>query len=152
MSRSEATNQATREEWRELGFFYEVRESPACWRFVGSLSGLQGFVRVLDEYVRDPRNEAISEHRHYGPYMYLKVVTSDVAEIDRDGIRGSIADLVRLRDLVSNALRDLRPGESIYLGSEYAPSVAFRLFFEVREGEFDPASADPGLPALSRHD
>ena len=145
MSPSEATNEATREEWRQLGFFYETSDAPPGWRFVGSQSGLQNFARLLDEYVRDPRNEAISEHKHYGPYMYLKVTTSETAEIDQDGIRGSIGDLIRLRDLVGNALRELQPGGSLVLGSEYSASVSFPLHFEVREAEFDPASPDPDL-------
>ncbi len=145
MSPSETTNQHTREEWRELGFFYETQDAPHCWRIVGSKSGLGNFVKLLDEYVRDPRNEAISEHKHYGPYMYMKVVTSESATIDRDSIRGSMADLGRLRDLVANKLRDVQTGGSLVLGPEYSASVTFPLHFEVREAGFDPASADPGL-------
>jgi hypothetical protein len=145
MSPSEATNQATRDEWRDLGFFYETRDEPPCWRLVGSASGLANVVKLLDEYVRDPGNEAISEHKHYGPYMYLKVQTAESPEIDNDSIRGSLADLARLRDLIASGLRNLRAGESLTIGPEYSPSASFPLHLELREAEFDPASADPAL-------
>jgi hypothetical protein len=146
MSPSEATNQATREEWRELGFFYETRDDPACWRLIGSASGLAKFVKLLDQYVCDPRKEAISEHEHYGPYMYLKVQTAESPEIDGEGIRGSLADLARLRDLIAHGLRNLSAGESFVIGPEYSPSVILPLRVELRESDFDPASEDPALP------
>jgi len=146
MSPSEATNQATREEWRELGFFYECTDEPPCWRFVGSAAGLAKLVKLLDAYVRNPRNAALSEHEHYGPYMYLKVQTSESPEIDSQSIRGTLADLARLRDLVANGLRGLHPGQSRAIGPEYSPAVSLPLRLELREPEFDPASADPALP------
>ena len=146
MSPSEATNQATRDEWRELGFFYERTDEPPRWRFVGSAAGLANLVKLLDAYVRDPRNETISEHDHYGPYMYLKVQTSESANIDSQSIRGTLADLARLRDLIADGLRDLRPGQSLAIAPEYSPAVSFPLRLELREPEFDPASADSALP------
>ena len=145
MSPSEATNQATREEWRGLGFFYEIRDHPPCWRLVGSASGLANLVELLDRYARDPQHEAVSEHKHYGPYMYLKVQTAESPEIDNRSIRGSLSDLARLRDLIASGLRSLRPGESLTIGPEYSPSVSFPLHLELREPRFDPASSDPAL-------
>ena len=145
MSPTEATNQATREEWRELGFFYELQDEPPRWRFVGSATGLANLVKVFDEYVRDPRHEAISEQEHYGPYMYLKVQTAESPTIDNGSIRGSLSDLARLRDLIANGLRNLRAGKSLVVGPEYSPVVSFPLHLELREAEFDPASADPAL-------
>ena len=145
MSPSEATNEATREEWRELGFFYERTDEPPCWRFVGSAAGLANLVKLLDAYVRDPRNEAVSEHEHYGPYMYLKVQTSESPDIDSQSIRGTLSDLARLRDLVASGLSELGLGQSFVVGPAYSPAVTFPLRLEVREPEFDPASADPAL-------
>jgi hypothetical protein len=145
MSPSEVTNQATRVEWRELGFFYELRDDPPCWRLVGSASGLARLVTLLDEYVREPRNETISEHEHYGPYMYLEVQTAESPEIDNESIRGSLADLARLRDLIARDLPALRPGQTLIIGPEYSPSVSHPLHLELREAEFDPASADRAL-------
>ena len=66
---SDATNQATRREWRELGFFYERDDASREWRVTGSRSGLQRLRDLLLDYVADPRNRAESEHEHYGPYQ-----------------------------------------------------------------------------------
>lgn len=148
MSPSDATNRTTRAEWRALGFYYEIRGEPPCWRFVGSAEGLSRFVALLDEYVRDPRNEALSEHEHYGPYMYLKVQTAESPEIDGQSIRGSLRDLARLGDLIAAGLLDTGVGRSLVIGQEYSESVRLPLWFEVREAGFDPATADPLLPEL----
>ena len=145
LSPSEATNQATRAEWRELGFFYELKSSPACWRIVGSIEGLSNFPLILHLYTQDSRNQVLSEHAHYGPYMYLKVETAESPEIDDRSIRGSLSDLLRLRDLVTAQLKQARPGTSFIVGFEYSRSVTYPLHFEVREDGFDPASADPRL-------
>jgi len=145
MSPSEATNRATREEWRELGFYYATQEEPPGWLFVGSPTGLSKLVFLLDDYVQDSRNATLSEHEHYGPYMYLKVQTSEVPEIDSESIRGSLRDLARLRGLIAAELRTHGPGQSFVIGREYAESVRFPLRFEIREAGFDPATADPQL-------
>ena len=147
MSPSEATNEATRREWRELGFYYETVQDPPCWRFVGSLEGLSRFVQLLDAYARDPLNDALSEHDHYGPYMYLKLQTAASPGIDGQGIRGSVRDLARLRDLVAERLQGADVGQSFFVGPEYSQDASFLLRFEVRAPDFDPASADPMLPA-----
>jgi hypothetical protein len=145
MSPSEATNRATGEEWRALGFYYETREEPPSWLFIGSRDGLSRLASLLGDYVADPRNATVSEHEHYGPYMYLEVQTAEVPEIDQRGIRGSLHDLARLRDLIAAALRTHRPGQSFVIGREYAETVDFPLCFQVRGEGFDPASADPQL-------
>ena len=145
LSPSNATIQATREEWRQLGFFYETKTDPPCWRIVGSIEGLSNFPLILDLYAQDPRNKTLSEHAHYGPYMYLKVETAESPEIDDRSIRGSLSDLLRLRDLVTAQLQQARPGTTFVVRFEYSRSVTYPLHFEVREDGFDPASADPRL-------
>lgn len=149
MSPSEATNRATRDEWRELGFFYETRTDPRSWRLVGSKSGLARLVSLLDQCVRDPRNAALSEHEHYGPYMYLKVQTAETPAIDEHGIRGSLQDLARLRDLIAHALEASRPGQSFQVGAECCAPVSHPIHFEVREASFDPATEDLQLATLN---
>jgi hypothetical protein len=145
LSPSEEVNQATREEWRDLGFFYETRHEPPCWRFVGSASGLLKLVQLLDQYVADPRNALLSEHEHYGPYMYLKVQTAEVPEIDRDSIRGTLSDLARLRELIAAGIRKTAAGGAFSIAFEYSARVMYPLTFEVQPEGFDPAAADPAL-------
>ena len=71
----EQMNRMTREGWRELGFYYDFDEARFCWRLIGSRSGLLKLRDILNGYADDPRNEQISEHEHYGPYSYLKLMT-----------------------------------------------------------------------------
>ena len=145
MSPSECVNQLTREEWRDLGFYYEHREGR--WVFVGAPSGPQGFPRLLRAYAEDPRKVVPSEHEHYGPYMYLKVVTSDAPRIGEDAIRGSLPDLTRLADLFEQRLRIHGPGSSFEIDHDYGPRNTSTVRVEVRPEGFDPAAADPLLSA-----
>jgi hypothetical protein len=86
----------TRQEWRELGFFYDRDDTARCWRVVRSKKGLSRFADVLHGYAADAHNEALSEHAQIGPYMYLKVMTWSEAGVDRDSVHGTLDDLRRL--------------------------------------------------------
>ena len=145
MTPSEATNQATRTEWRNLGFFYEVNELERHWRFIGSRAGLGRFAELLDRYCADPDNSASSEHVHYGPYMYLEVMTWPDAGIDGDSIHGSLDDIARLAQLIRHQLERVRPGDTFRLGKGFAVDCEYDLVLEVKNDGFDPAEADPGL-------
>ncbi len=142
---SEAVNEATRKEWRDLGFFYEVDDEQKEWRLVGSRSGLFKFRDLLMRYVTNPRNEAKSEHDHYGPYMYLKVLTWTAPGIDGNAIYGTLQDLRRLADIIEAKLQDARPGSVLRIQEEFAAGCEYSLVLDVRDDHFDPASADPEL-------
>jgi hypothetical protein len=79
--------------------------------------------------------------------MYLKVQTAEAPAIDEDGIRGSLQDLARLRDLIAHRLEASRPGQSFHVGAEYCAPVSHPIHFEVREASFDPATEDLQLSA-----
>jgi hypothetical protein len=143
---SEATNRATRKEWRELGFFYDRDDQAKEWRLVGSRSGLLRFRDLLLKYAGEPRNAKQSEHEHYGPYMYLKVMTWPDAGVDQNAIRGQLADLKRLADIVDGRLKTASPGSMLRVQREYVEDTDYLLVFDVKEEGFDPASADPMLP------
>ena len=53
-----------KDEWRELGFYYELEESSNKneWKFYGSKDGLQNFVKILECYTNNSGNDLISEH------------------------------------------------------------------------------------------
>jgi hypothetical protein len=142
---SEAVNEATRKEWRDLGFFYELDDDRREWRLVGSRSGLLKFRDLLMQYVANPRNEAESEHDHYGPYMYLKISTWSEAGVDGNAIYGTLQDLRRLAGIIDAKLQDARPGTILRIQEDFAEGCEYCLVLDVRDERFDPASADPEL-------
>ena len=146
---ADATNAATTREWRELGFFYDTNKSQGAWNLIGSHSGLLGFVRMLRDYAANPQLAPISEHEHYGPYFYLKVVTWHEPLITEEDIRGTQIDIRRLADLIERGLASADVGQSFDIDTDYSPRNEFRLHLHVREDGFDPASADPMLPSYS---
>lgn len=130
--------------WRELGFYYDVVESPSQshWRFYGSKSGLMNFVQLLTDYMSNPVNNAISEHSHYGPYSCLKVITWDKPIIHPQYIAGSIEDLGKFRDLLAGKLERAREGDSFTIDKDYSlENQADASFFVMGDG-FDPVSMD----------
>jgi hypothetical protein len=142
---SDATNRATRQEWRELGFFYARDNQAKTWKLTGSRSGLLKFRDALVVYAGDHRNAEKSEHEHYGPYMYLEIMTWPEAGFDKHAIRGSLPDLKRLAAMVEKKLADANPGDVVRIQNEFAAGSPYALILEVREDSFDPAEADATL-------
>ena len=141
---SDATNEKTRREWRELGFFYHRDDQQKVWRLIGSRSGLFQFRDVLLEYADDPSNDYESEHEHYGPY-YMEIMTWHEPGFDDHAIHGSLADLKRLASIIEKRLAMAQTGDSIRIQEEFAANSPYALILEVREDDFDPAQADPML-------
>ncbi len=139
------TREHTRREWRDLGFFYDRNDAAKEWLLVGSREGLLRFVDLLRVYVANPRNKMKSEHEHYGPYMYLKVMTWPDPGMDGHGIHGSLTDMQRLATLVERKLTFLEPGNTTRIRDEFASDCHYGLVLELRSDAFDPASADIGL-------
>jgi hypothetical protein len=139
---STATNAATRREWRELGFFYDLDDGAKAWNIVGAATGVSRFCELLRMYASDSRHEAKSEHAHYGPYQYLKVVTSTEARLDGHAISGRLDDLLRLAALVESKLQRSAAGGEFVVGADWAPRSDYVLRIAVRDDGFDPASAD----------
>ena len=142
---SEAANNATKREWRELGFFYDLDTQAKTWKLTGSRAGLFRFRDALLAYTANPRNVLKGEHEHYGPYMYLKVMTWPEAAFDERAIRGPLADLARLAELIGAKAAVARPGSTILIHEEFAAHSPYSLILDVREDGFDPTTADPLL-------
>jgi hypothetical protein len=145
--RSELTNEATRREWRELGFFYDRDDNSKRWRFVGDQKGLRRFAALLRKYAVDPRKAAQSEHDHFGPYMYLKLMTWPDPGLDGNAIYGPVDQLARLAGVVERHLAAASPGECRSIGEEFVRGAEYQLVLEVRAEGFDPASEDASLVA-----
>jgi hypothetical protein len=139
------TQETTRAEWRELGFFYDRDDGANEWQIVGSRAGLSRFVSLLRSYVADPRNAQESEHEHYGPYMYLEVMTWNEPGIDAHSIHGTVPQLAKLADLLDEKISMIQTGGRARIREEYAPSSAYALVLERRDDAFDPATLDGNL-------
>ena len=141
----DSSKQSIREEWRKLGFFYEINESEYKWRFVGSKQGLLKFYNLLLTYAANPINNEMSEHEHYGPYMYLEIMTWDKPGIDNHAIYGSIKNIQQLASLFKAKVESAKEGEVLSIGKEYAPESKYSIVIEIQEHNFDPASVDSQL-------
>ena len=141
----EELDEQTKEDWRELGFFYDYDEANSRWRLVGSRQGLLNFCAILNEYAADEANASLSEHEHYGPYWYLTLITWDEAVITPHDIRGTFKDFLRLSKLTQAKLENTIAGENFVIDSEYSLKNEAKIFFEVKEEGFDAAMADPLL-------
>lgn len=136
-------NEATRAEWRNLGFFYDREDTSRTWRIVGSVTGIRKFAREVREYALNPRNETLSEHQHFGPYMYLEIGTALRPEITDHWIAGPLQSLADLATLIDQAAERAQIGDSISLRQAFAPESTYDLVIEVRHEAFDPAREDP---------
>jgi hypothetical protein len=134
-------------EWRELGFYYDINEDDNVneWRFFGSKIGLQKFVTLLTKYVNDPRNNSLSEHDHYGPYGYLKIMTWDKPEITNDYFAGTIEDLTRMRDIISEKISKTNSGQTFNIDTEYGLENTASARFFIMPDDFDPYSIEEQL-------
>jgi hypothetical protein len=135
----------TRQEWRELGFFYDRDDASKEWRLVGSCDGLCRFSSLLREYVADPRNEMKSEHEHYGPYSYLEVMTWPEAGFDHHAVRGPLGALDALASLVDAKIGAMKTGDKVRIGDEFAAGTTYALVLDLRDDDFDPSSLDANL-------
>ena len=145
---SEATNEQTKQEWRELGFFYERDDEAQSWKLVGSKTGLLSFAKALRSYA-SATGDSPGEHRHYGPYWYLTVTTWTETEIIDRGICGPLEDLARLAGIIESKVDATQPGSSILIGDEFATRSSYALVLEVMEEGFDPSTADPELSSTN---
>jgi hypothetical protein len=143
---SDLVNKQTRDEWRALGFFYDRDDEAKVWKLIGSRAGLTCFRNALLAYADNPRKANESEHEQYGPYMYLKIMTWKAAGFDNSAIRGPLADLARLAELIGSKLASAHPRSEFRIQDEFIANRPYALVLEVREDGFDPATADRLLP------
>ena len=141
MGRRQQAIEDTRNEWRALGFYYDKDDRK--WSFIGDKAGLLRFVQLLLDYANDPANEGLSEHKHYGPYMYLEIMTASERSIDGHAISGRLKDLNCLASIIEKTLTNCKPRDKFAIGAEYTPEAKLDLEFQVKEDGFDPSSIDP---------
>src|SRR6476659_355449 len=69
------TEDQIKQGWRKLGFFCEIDAENRLWTLTGSRAGLLYFPDLLLGYVNDPANATDGEHKHFGPYGSLEIMT-----------------------------------------------------------------------------
>lgn len=140
-------NEEYREEWEKLGFHYDRNDQNKAWLLVGSVKGLMNFAAILKEYVVDPAYTDTSEHLHLGPHEHLKIVTWYRAEINSDGIYGTIEDLSRLASLLEEKINALAQNDILFqISSEYADNTDWKIrFVIIDEKHFKPWMLDSSI-------
>lgn len=138
-------NQTIQEQWRNLGFFYDINDEEKSWHIIGTKQGLLKFYNLLVDYIKDPQHDEISAHEHYGPYMYLEIMTWEKAYINDHAIQGRMEDLQRLAEIFKSKLSDALVGHHFIIGREYSSDSDYSICVEVMEDGFDPALFDPQL-------
>jgi len=69
------------------------------------------------------------------------------AGLDEHAIRGPLTDLMRLAKLIEAKIATAHPGSTVVIQKEFAADSPYALVLDLREDGFDPAMADPLLPA-----
>ncbi len=138
-------NEQTRSEWRKLGYYYCYDDGVSTWFVRGSRCGLEQFCCDVRNYAADSNHSGISEHEHYGPYSYLKLVTWNEAKITADGIYGRLEDFVRLAQVIERKCSQADTGATIAIENEYSRHNEARLALTIMKDDFDPASEDSSL-------
>src|SRR4051812_33238841 len=116
---SALATEATRKEWRDLGFYYISDDIAKEGHLHGNASGLLNFVRSLESYAGNPANAGESEHEHLGPHMYLTLTTWPTAKLDARGVSGQPNDLLRLAGYLRKELEIASSGQVLRVGQQY---------------------------------
>jgi len=140
---SSAIDEATRRDWRGLGFYYERDDDSKTWRLLGTRDGLLGIAASLKAYAADENKKQESEHEHFGPYWYLEVGTWHTPEITEHWIAGPLESIDALASRVHTELIGAQPPATIRIRDMFAPSSPYEFQLEVQLEGFDPALADP---------
>lgn len=130
------------QKWRQLGFYYDFdkRTEVNQWRFYGSKQGLRQFSSLVQKYM--DINKEKGEHEHYGPYGYLKIMTTEKPMITEDYIGGTLDDLKKLSLLISQLTDSNDIGTTFNIGKEYSEENTATIRFFIMADNFDPSCLD----------
>lgn len=141
LNKKEAIEAATRDEWRELGFYFDYDESSKTLNIHGDRTGLTKFSSLLLAYTSNPSNAELSEHDHMGPYMSLEIRTGKALKIHESCIEGTIDDFRMLSQFLEDQLSHSDSGQSFSFRNEDDASSSL-LCFHLHPNGFDASSLD----------
>ena len=142
---NDLANKKLREKWKSLGFYFTFDENKKQWSFYGSKAQLKVVYALLCQYYKDPSNAKLGEHKHFGPYMILKIATWNKALINNEGIYGTLEDLKRLSNLL---LQKIENNADFVIDKEYSLENESILHFYFFPKDINPASFDKSLESL----
>jgi hypothetical protein len=132
----------TIDEWNLLGFYYEYDESLKQWRFFGSKHGLYKLSALIKDYAGESSNEDISEHKHIGPYNYLKIMTWNEPIVTDKYIAGSLQELLGLSTIMDDKISSVKIGQIVKILAEYSSKSTATLLFIIMSDDFIPSSIE----------
>jgi hypothetical protein len=139
-------DEQTVKEWNQLGFYYEYDKDLKQWRFLGSKIGLLNLSIFIKSYAANLLNKEVSEHTHIGPYSYLKIMTWQEPTITDNYIGGTLNDLLKLGDIITEKVSAAKAGQVFKIKDEYSQKSTSTLLFMVMADDFAPSSIEFDLP------
>jgi hypothetical protein len=137
-----ASIEAIKEEWRNLGYYFEKNKSERKWVFTSSKNGIKKLINQIIDFTQKEGNIEIGEHDHWGPYGDLKIMTTRVPEITIEYIGGSFSSLRELAYQIKQRLEIVNHNESFCIQEENKNAMSAGLEFRIKDDDYDPASAD----------
>ena len=131
----------TREEWRELGFWYDYDQQARRWILRGTARGLDGLADAIERHATHPQAKNIGEHTHYGPYMYFTVTTWPELMIAERGLFGLPAQLLEISRSIRALVRPAAPVR-IPLFTKLRSEDGSTAVFYLEPDGYNPASSD----------
>lgn len=132
----------TREEWRELGFYYISSEEQKTWTLHGSRKGLLNLSRLVKEFAS--LDLPFGTHKHLMPHWYLTLTSDDNFTVNSRGISGTPRQLNEFAEIFSKRVQQSSLGVSEYISAKILSSD-YSIEFMVHGDSFDPSSKDPQL-------
>ena len=135
--------EATKHEWRELGFHYDLDDAARLWTITGSIEGLANFITILRDFAGNPRNDTPCEHDHYGPYGYLKIMnTPGERGFNSNAIHAPREDFANLANEIDLKLLNAKVDSRIRFKHTFCPDSEYDLEIVVKPNDFDPGMFD----------
>ncbi len=141
-SRALSEIEKTKEEWRDLGFYYDVDFDACSWEVRASKNGIIRFADIIESYALDPKNKTLGEHVHLLPYRYLSISTWPERLLTKDGVAGLPDDLIYFAGLLRSGIEMCQVGGSFEIGCEYALNLDYKFIFYRENDNYDPSSSD----------
>lgn len=84
-------------------------------------------------------HKKLSEHEHFGPDSYLRVITWDAPIIKESGIYGSIRDIKRLSYILKEKLMNNPINMEVKIAKEYSNLNECYILLRIKSDNFGPA-------------